>query len=41
MPYGLLWYAFIMVAAQVHGFTLHFAWNLLVAWKARGNKRTD
>ncbi|XP_012276950.1 protein jagunal isoform X2 [Orussus abietinus] len=41
LPYGLLWYAFILLASQVHCFSLYFSWNLLVAWKARGAKRID
>lgn len=40
-PYALLWYAFIFLGIQVHFFSLYFAWNLLVAWKARGTKKTD
>ncbi|KAL9698269.1 hypothetical protein quinque_001710 [Culex quinquefasciatus] len=35
-PYGLLWYGFVLVAVQVHLFSLYFAWNLVKAWKARG-----
>lgn len=35
MPYGLLWYAFIIAALQVHGFSIHFAWNLITAWRSR------
>jgi len=34
---ALLWYAFLMVALQVHLFTLYFAHTLLNAWKARGS----
>ncbi|KOC67653.1 Protein jagunal [Habropoda laboriosa] len=41
LPYGLLWYAFILLASQVHSFSLFFSWNLLVAWKTRGSKKTD
>ncbi|KAF5285271.1 hypothetical protein FQR65_LT13285 [Abscondita terminalis] len=40
-PYGLLWYAFILLAAQVHLFSLYFAWNLIVAWRSRGMRKTD
>ncbi|KAK7868552.1 hypothetical protein R5R35_009451 [Gryllus longicercus] len=40
-PYSLLWYAFIILAIQVHSFSLYFAWNLLTAWKARGTKKID
>uniref|UniRef100_A0A0K8TRB5 Putative conserved plasma membrane protein n=1 Tax=Tabanus bromius TaxID=304241 RepID=A0A0K8TRB5_TABBR len=39
MPYGLFWYAFILVGFQIHGFSLFFAWNLVKAWKARGVTR--
>ena len=41
LPYGLLWYAFILLASQVHSFSLFFSWNLLVAWKTRGSKKVD
>ncbi|XP_076663184.1 jagunal [Andrena cerasifolii] len=41
LPYGLLWYAFILLASQVHSFSLFFSWNLLVAWKTRGSKKLD
>jgi hypothetical protein len=34
---ALLWYAFLIVALQVHLFTLYFAHTLLSAWKARGS----
>jgi len=40
-PYALLWYAFIMLAIQVHSFSLLFARNLLVAWAARGTKKAE
>lgn len=36
-PYALLWYAFSMVALQVHGFSLYFAHTLVSAWRARGS----
>uniref|UniRef100_A0A182K732 DUF1989 domain-containing protein n=1 Tax=Anopheles christyi TaxID=43041 RepID=A0A182K732_9DIPT len=35
-PYGLLWYGFVLMAFQVHFFSLFFAWNLIKAWRARG-----
>ncbi|KAG4072154.1 hypothetical protein HA402_015653 [Bradysia odoriphaga] len=35
LPYGLLWYAFVLVGFQVHGFSLYFAWNLITAWRSR------
>ncbi|TGZ42191.1 Protein jagunal [Temnothorax longispinosus] len=41
LPYGVLWYAFILLASQVHCFSLYFSWNLLVAWRTRGAKRMD
>ncbi|XP_043275960.1 protein jagunal [Venturia canescens] len=41
MPYGLLWYGFILLAFQVHFFSLLFSWKLLVAWKARGSRKID
>jgi len=40
-PYGLLWYAFIVLAAQVHMFSLYFAWKLIAAWRARGTKKAE
>ncbi|KAJ3622764.1 hypothetical protein MTP99_019044 [Tenebrio molitor] len=36
-PYGLLWYAFILLALQVHMFSVYFAWNLIIAW-TKGKK---
>ncbi|XP_046747405.1 protein jagunal [Diprion similis] len=41
MPYGLLWYAFLLLASQVHFFSLYFSWNLQSAWKARGSRKTE
>ncbi|XP_025073896.1 LOW QUALITY PROTEIN: protein jagunal [Pogonomyrmex barbatus] len=41
LPYGVLWYGFILLASQVHSFSLYFSWNLLVAWKMRGAKKMD
>lgn len=41
MPYGLLWYAFLLLASQVHFFSLYFSWNLQSAWKARGSRKVD
>ncbi|KPJ03444.1 Protein jagunal [Papilio xuthus] len=38
-PYGLLWYAFIFLACQVHFFQLYFCTALLKAWRARGALR--
>ncbi|RZF36284.1 hypothetical protein LSTR_LSTR006789 [Laodelphax striatellus] len=40
-PVALLWYAFILLAVQVHCFSLFFARNLVVAWTARGSKKTE
>ncbi|CAH0385359.1 unnamed protein product [Bemisia tabaci] len=40
-PYGLLWYAFILLALQVHLFSLFFARNLLTAWTSRGTKKAQ
>ncbi|KAG6446171.1 protein jagunal [Manduca sexta] len=41
-PYGLLWYAFVLLASQVHFFQLYFSYNLLKAWRARGSlRKTD
>lgn len=39
--YGLLWYVFIVVAIQVHAFSLVFSYKLLSAWKSRGSRKTD
>ncbi|XP_050441786.1 protein jagunal [Adelges cooleyi] len=36
-PYGILWYIFIALAVQIHGFSIHFASNLKSAWTARGS----
>lgn len=35
-PVAVLWYSFILIAMQVHIFTLIFAWKLILAWKNRG-----
>ncbi|XP_026735938.1 protein jagunal isoform X1 [Trichoplusia ni] len=41
-PYGLLWYAFVLLASQIHFFQLYFSFNLLKAWRARGAlRKTD
>lgn len=34
-PLAALWYAFLIVAMQVHIFTLVFAWKLIFAWKGK------
>ena len=39
LPYGLLWYVFILAAFQVHFFFIYFAWNLRNAWKTRGSHK--
>lgn len=35
VPYGLLWYGFVIIGLQIHGFSLYFAWNLISAWRSR------
>ncbi|KAJ8980598.1 hypothetical protein NQ317_018726 [Molorchus minor] len=40
-PYGLLWYAFIILALQVHSFSMYSALKLVSAWKAKGTKKYD
>ncbi|KAF2905593.1 hypothetical protein ILUMI_00570 [Ignelater luminosus] len=40
-PYGLLWYGFVLLAVQVHSFSLYFACNLINAWKARGTRKME
>ncbi|XP_019865900.1 protein jagunal [Aethina tumida] len=40
-PYGLLWYTFILLALQVHLFSMHFAWNLISAWRSKGTKKNE
>ncbi|KAJ8918773.1 hypothetical protein NQ315_015093 [Exocentrus adspersus] len=41
-PYGMLWYAFILLAMQVHSFSLYFAWKLISVWKMKyGTKKVD
>jgi len=35
LPYGLLWYAFVIVAVQVHGCSIYFAYNLITVWRQR------
>lgn len=40
-PYGLLWYAFILLALQVHSFSMYFAWNLISAWRSKGMRKID
>lgn len=39
LPYGLLWYAFVLVGMQIHGFSLYFAWNLITAWNAKNQSK--
>lgn len=39
-PYALLWYAFSLVALQVHCFSLYFAHTLIAAWRLRGSGTT-
>ncbi|XP_031626711.1 protein jagunal [Contarinia nasturtii] len=38
-PYALIWYAFFLVAIQVHGMSIFFAWNLVQAWRSRTASR--
>lgn len=40
-PYGLLWYGFVLLALQVHFFSLYFAWNLITAWRSRRTLRKE
>lgn len=40
-PYGLLWYAFILLALQVHSFSMYFSYNLMTALKSRGTRKAD
>jgi hypothetical protein len=35
-PYGLLWYAFLIPAIQVHAFSLAFSFKLVSAWRLKG-----
>uniref|UniRef100_A0A8D8SC56 Protein jagunal n=1 Tax=Cacopsylla melanoneura TaxID=428564 RepID=A0A8D8SC56_9HEMI len=34
-PYGLLWYIFIVLALQVHSFSMYFSNNLIQCWRLR------
>lgn len=34
-PYALLWYIFIVLALQVHTFSLYFSNNLIQSWRLR------
>ncbi|MCL4138497.1 UNVERIFIED_CONTAM: hypothetical protein GTU68_020583, partial [Idotea baltica] len=38
-PLAALWYAFLIIAMQVHIFTLIFAWKLIAAWKGKAQTR--
>jgi len=38
-PYSLLWYAFLFVALQIHGFSIYFASQLVSAWRLKGTAR--
>lgn len=40
-PVSGLWYAFLMVAMQVHIFTLLFAWRLIISWKGKSVKKAQ
>jgi len=35
-PYALLWYAFLVVAIQVHGASVYFSSKLVNAWRIKG-----
>src|SRR5271156_1588901 len=35
-PYGVLWYVFLVLALQIHLFTMYFASKLLSAWRLKG-----
>ena len=39
-PYGLLWYAFLLVAFQVHGFSVYFAYKLVGNWRVKAATTT-
>lgn len=41
LPYGLLWFGFIIVALQIHSFSIYFATKLISAWKQKGYKKTE
>jgi hypothetical protein len=38
-PVVVMWNMFLVIALQVHAFGLWFGWNLLCAWKARGETK--
>jgi hypothetical protein len=38
-PIVVLWNMFLVITLQLHIFGLYFAWNLMKAWKSRGEKR--
>ena len=38
-PQVVLWNMFLIIALQLHFFALLFAWNLLKAWTATGQKK--
>ncbi|CAG9759459.1 unnamed protein product [Ceutorhynchus assimilis] len=40
-PAGILWYFFIILPLQVHGFSIYFSFQLLNAWKARGTHMAE
>ncbi|ESO08962.1 hypothetical protein HELRODRAFT_74654 [Helobdella robusta] len=40
-PIVVLWNMFLVIALQLHLFGLWFAWNLLRAWKPRGEKKKN
>ncbi|ODN06375.1 Protein jagunal [Orchesella cincta] len=42
-PYGVLWYIFLLIAMQVHVFSIIFASKLVTAWRLKGSgaKKTE
>jgi len=36
-PYALLWYAFLVLALQVHGACIYFSAKLMTAWRTKGS----
>ena len=40
-PVSGLWYVFLLLAVQVHIFSLLFAWRLMLAWKGKAVKKAQ
>jgi hypothetical protein len=38
-PYALLWYIFLVIALQIHLFSLFFASKLVTAWRVKGSAK--